>query len=263
VDDQQFARLLKYFGYSWKGYRKVRKGVKKRISRHMQELECRDVDEYLDRIESNPEALAACRRRMTVPISRFFRDLRLWEVLFDRVLPELADNERGKEHIDVWCAGCAGGEETYSFKILWKEFGGGHAVPDLKIVATDVNPDHLKRAKEGVYTRGSLREVIEEREKKWFDQIKKDHFSVKPNLKEKITWQAHDLLGDEAPGRFHMVFLRNNLLTYYDQKMIVNPLARVTAAMHDGGFLIIGSKESMPEIDAIRPYDRCIYRKGG
>jgi len=38
MNDEQFRQLLDYFQYSWAGYRKVRKGVKKRISRHMQGL---------------------------------------------------------------------------------------------------------------------------------------------------------------------------------------------------------------------------------
>jgi len=36
MDDKEFSQLLQYLGLSWQGYRKVRKGVKKRVSRHMQ-----------------------------------------------------------------------------------------------------------------------------------------------------------------------------------------------------------------------------------
>ena len=38
MDDDSFRRLLDRLGLSWQGYAKVRKGVKKRIQRHMQEL---------------------------------------------------------------------------------------------------------------------------------------------------------------------------------------------------------------------------------
>ena len=51
MDDLQFRQLLDYFCYSWDGYRRVRKGVKKRISRHMQQLGCRSVDEYFHILE--------------------------------------------------------------------------------------------------------------------------------------------------------------------------------------------------------------------
>ena len=46
MDDQQFRELLDHFGYSWEGYRRVRRGVKKRISKHLRQLGCRSIDEY-------------------------------------------------------------------------------------------------------------------------------------------------------------------------------------------------------------------------
>jgi chemotaxis protein methyltransferase CheR len=56
MDDDSFRRLLNRLGLSWQGYAKVRKGVKKRIGRHMQELGLLTVDDYL-RTLSDPEIL--------------------------------------------------------------------------------------------------------------------------------------------------------------------------------------------------------------
>ncbi|MFW6332707.1 MAG: hypothetical protein ACOC23_05345, partial [Thermodesulfobacteriota bacterium] len=102
MDDPQFRMLLDHFERPWKGYRKVRKGVKKRISRHMQEIGTRNMAAYLDRVEEDPSVRRECLRRMTVSISRFFREKQLWKVLRDRVLPELAG--RGIETLRVWSA---------------------------------------------------------------------------------------------------------------------------------------------------------------
>ena len=55
MDDQQFRQPLNCFGLSWYGYRKVRKGVKKCIRRHMQRLGCRTVREYLIDLDSSRE----------------------------------------------------------------------------------------------------------------------------------------------------------------------------------------------------------------
>ena len=55
MEDTQFRQLVDRFGYSWAGYRRVRKGVKKRLSRRMQEICCRNIDEYIDVIEQNRE----------------------------------------------------------------------------------------------------------------------------------------------------------------------------------------------------------------
>jgi len=53
MNDEQFLKLLNYFSFSWAGYRKVRKGVKKRIARHMTESGCLDMDAYIHRLETD------------------------------------------------------------------------------------------------------------------------------------------------------------------------------------------------------------------
>ena len=81
MDDDQFRLLLDYLGYSWRGYRRVRKGVKKRIRRHMQQLGCRHIPSYLNMLTLQAETRQECEMLMTVPISRFFRDRHIWQML--------------------------------------------------------------------------------------------------------------------------------------------------------------------------------------
>lgn len=167
MDDHQFRQLLQRFGLSWKGYRKVRKGVKKRIRRHMRELGCQTVEAYLDELDKCEEVSQQCERLMTVSISRFFRDRRLWQVLQEEALPSLIEKE--KEKINVWCAGCACGEEVYSFKIVWETLKATwRRFPELEIMATDINPIYLDRAQGGIYPSSSLREVQKEVRLKYF-----------------------------------------------------------------------------------------------
>jgi chemotaxis protein methyltransferase CheR len=172
LDDHQFALLLRHMKYSWQGFRKVRKGVKKRVARHMQEIGCRDMDAYLQRISVDKAVRAECERVMTVSISRFFRDRRMWEILETRILPDLVTRDGAS--VSVWFAGCAGGEEVYSFRILWDNFTAGYKpAPQLRLIATDRNPANLERAKIGCYPGGSLREVDETLKAKWFSRKKK------------------------------------------------------------------------------------------
>jgi len=94
MDDKEFHQLLEFLGLSRQGYRKVRKGVKKRVGRHMQQLDCRNMREYLDQLEQSEDVRNQCARLMSVSISRFFRDKRLWQVLESRILPELIETHR-------------------------------------------------------------------------------------------------------------------------------------------------------------------------
>ena len=119
MDDHQFKQLLDFFNRSWKGYRKVRKGVKKRITRHMQAAGCRQIKAYLHLLEEDKTARKTCEQLLTVSISRFFRDRRVWETLREELLPEMTAGR--SEPVKFLSAGCARGEEVYSFRIIWEE----------------------------------------------------------------------------------------------------------------------------------------------
>lgn len=263
MDDHQFARLLDFFNYSWKGYRKVRKGVKKRVSRHMQELGCRNVDDYLERIKTDNAIQTECKRRMTVSISRFFRDRLMWQILEEQILPELT--RQGRFQVGIWFAGCAGGEEVYSFKMVWEAFKTRNKqVPGLLVIATDINPVYLERAQKGIYPPGTLREVDESRRSFWFERYRNAQYAVKLLLKEGIDWRVHDFLIDNPPASdFDIVFLRNNLLTYYPGETIQRPLERIIDALSPSGFLVIGAKEEMPwhGLTRLSRFSRYVFRK--
>lgn len=246
MDDQQFQQLLDYLGLSWRGYRKVRKGVKKRISRHMKDLGCQNVATYLIELATNEEERHICERLMTVSISRFFRDKKLWETLQNEIVPQLI--ERPQEKISVWGAGCASGEEVYSLKIIWEDLRPTYPhLPNMEIMATDLNPQYLERAKAGAYPSSSLKELPEKLICLYFHkQTEKNFYLVKALLKNGIVWKNHNLLNDPPGDKFDLIFLRNNLLTYYNDVIKISVLRKVTDCLSDNGFLIIGSHEKLP-----------------
>ena len=219
MDDVQFRRLLHHLGLSWAGYRKVRKGVKKRISRHMQTLNCSNMAGYLHEIDRNREAREECNRLMTVSISRFLRDRKLWDLLFNEVLPELI--EQHPQEIRVWSAGCACGEEVYSLKILWDTLESSYGpLPNLNITATDTNPLTLERARVGRYPASSLKEVSEGVRSLYFHSEEGGkNYRIIEALKMGLDWRVHNFLSDTLESQFLIIFLRNSLLTYYGDEI--------------------------------------------
>ena len=246
MDDDQFRQLLDWFDYSWSGYRKVRKGVKKRISRHMQELKCPNINTYLDLLNKSAELRQECEKRMAVSISRFFRDSQLWRDLEDDVLPPMI--ERGKQALRVWSAGCARGEEVYSFKIVWDHLNKKYGqLPEIEIVATDIHPDYIDKARAGVYAKSSMKEVPQEVREHYFDIGKSgNRFDIKAAFKKGIEWKVQDIFSDPPGSAFDMIFLRNNLLTYYKAHLKIEGLKRVLKALAPAGWLIVGSHEKLP-----------------
>jgi chemotaxis methyl-accepting protein methylase len=264
MDPRDFALLLDRFALSAEGYRKVRKGVQKRIVRHMQELRCPSMKDYLERLETDRDTEHEARRLMDVSISRFFRDGPLWRTLETEILPSLITEHPGG--LRVWSAGCALGQETYSLRILWNLLAEkADAMPPLELWATDINPAYLERAIEGIYPAGALARVPAEARARFFKPAGKKTFRVVDTLREGIRWQIHDLTADPPPARdFHIVFLRNNLLTYYRKEIVEAALPAIADSLVPGGILVIGRKEHLPGfLEGFRPHEAvpCLYRK--
>ncbi len=248
MDDPAFRRLLAALDLSWDGYRKVRKGAKKRVARHMQALGAPAMAGYLEILRADPAAEAACRRHLTVSISRFFRDRGLWQWL-SQVLPEMA-REIPEKEMRVLSAGCASGEEAYSFRMLWEDLReAGHGLPDLHLVGIDLHPDYLDRARKGRYPRSSLREIPDDCRERYFHRSPSGkRYRVRASLRDGIEWRRQDLL-TEGPGSgpWHLIFMRNNLLTYCRPPLARPALERIVGSLATGGLLIVGSHESLPE----------------
>lgn len=239
--DSDFRYLLDSLDRPWVGYRKVRKGVMKRLRRHMNSLGIRSVKKYLQVILDNPEEMEICLQCLLVTISRFFRDRQLWQDLHKYHLPSLLTSF--PEGLRFWSAGCASGEEPYSIAIVLDQL---RAAVHTEIIATDINPHNLDRARIGEYPESSLRELSDSCRAGYFDL---DEVSQQYRIKEKlktISWQQHDLFAPPIKGPFQIIFLRNSLLTYHTGCSLETQLRQIFSTLSPGGYLITGSHEKIP-----------------
>lgn len=261
MDDHQFYTILDRLHRSRRGYRKVRKGVKKRLARHMQQLECHTVSDYLNVLENSTEALRECEYLITVSISRFFRDRRLWTIMNDTIIPHFI--KTGCEELTVWSAGCALGQEVYSFKILWSQMESStEHLPRLFLWATDANLSYLERAKRGIYDETMLKGVAHDIRETFFHPMENGtSLEVAAYLKKDIRWDVYDFVRQSLPQkRFALIFLRNNLLTYYRREILDPAFHNILGCLAACGFLIIGSHEHLPfRVDDLVPVKGCEY----
>jgi chemotaxis methyl-accepting protein methylase len=226
----------------------------------MKALGCQDFEAYLRALDNDKELRAQCEVLMTVSISRFFRDRGFWETFESQIFPEIID--RNRERVKVWFAGCACGEEVFSFTILWDRLQDRFQdLPELKLLATDMNSVYLERARLGLFSRSSLKEVPADVKTKYFErQREKNQYRISPSLQRGISWRLHNLLDDPPDRNFHLIFLRNNLLTYYEKELKKPAFEKVVACLVPGGLLIIGSHEKLPmETNDLLPYNGSSY----
>ena len=109
------------------------------------------------------------------------------------------------------------------------------------------NRETLDRAQTGVYRASSLRELPAEWIAAHFTPLKgKKTFQIHPRLQRGIIWMQHDLLTEPPRVMFNVVFLRNNLLTYYRKSHQQAVLDKILNQISRPGLLIVGSKERCP-----------------
>ena len=230
----------------------------------MKSIECNNMASFLAELDKNDDIRHQCELLMTVSISRFFRDRALWQGLKEHILPEIMNV--GRKKVKFWSAGCACGEEVYSFKIIWNLLSDSYLhVPDLEAVATDINPVYLDRARSGIYPPSSLKEVTTEIRSRYFKQKgSKKLFEVKASLKKGITWTNHHLLSDRPGSDFDIIFLRNNVLTYYEDQLKKRAFSNVLESLAPCGILVLGSHETIPfetsDLTEVIPYSY-VFRK--
>src|SRR5689334_13604160 len=74
----------------WAGFRKVRTQVCKRLKRRIRQLGLPGFTAYRIRLESDPGEWRTLDDCCRITISRFFRDKQVFELLSERVLPDIA-----------------------------------------------------------------------------------------------------------------------------------------------------------------------------
>ena len=110
-----------------------------------------------------------------------------------------------------------------------------------------MHPDYIKKAKAGIYAKSSMKEVSQEVREQYFDILKSGHrFDIKAAFKRGIEWKVQDIFSNPPGPAFDIIFLRNNLLTYYKSHLKIEGLKRVLKALAPAGWLIVGSHEKLP-----------------
>lgn len=252
----------------WAGFRKVRKQVCKRIARRLRVLGLPGSDAYRVYLSANPDEWIALDRCCRITLSRFYRDHRVFDFLGETVLPVLATQalQRGDTCLQLWSAGCAGGEEPYSLALLWQRRvsplcpGVG-----LQILATDSDPRSLERAAVGCYSPASLKDLPAEWRETAFRRRNRE-YCLLPGYRSGVVFGCQDLRSGMPAGRFDLILCRNLVFTYYSIGLQQQLLAELQLRLCAGGALVIGAHEALPGTTAGLTHwsgAQAIFRWGG
>ncbi len=255
MEDNKCVNFLQWvlpkLNMRWRGFRKVRQQVCKRIDRRIFELGLSDIESYRNYLTENLKEWEILDHFCRITISCFYRDRMVFDYFSAEVLPVLVNSvvEKNDTVIRVWSVGCASGEEPYTIALLWHNLMR-QKFPNLRleIIATDIDPIVIKRAKEACYKHSSLRNLPVEWLTHAFDQ-QRDIYSLKQSIKEYVLFLNLDIRKETPSGLFHIILCRNLAFTYFDLKLQRSVLEKIYDKLETGGVLISGTHEKIPDDD--------------
>ncbi|MBO6763955.1 protein-glutamate O-methyltransferase CheR [Maricaulis sp.] len=197
------------------------------------------------RRESSDRLLWAITEALATHETFFFRDNTPFDLFKQEILPVLSRARGNTSTIRIWCAACSSGQEPYSLAMILEEEKARLGGLRFEIVATDMAPRVLEKAKAGVYSQFEVqRGLAIQRLVTHFDQSG-DQWRIKPNLRSMVTFQKQNLLENfSGMGTFDVIFCRN-VLIYFDADTKKRILQRLAAQTAGDGYLIMGAAETV------------------
>jgi chemotaxis protein methyltransferase CheR len=241
-DNAALHAVLRYAGIQH-GHYKL-KCIQRRLAMRMRVRGAATYDDYARLLDSDRNEARLLAEALTINVSRFFRNLPVFQAIAELVIPELW---RRSGMIRVWSAGCAGGEEAYSFAALFHRYAaavGGKAEDRVRIVGTDVDAASLRVAERAVYSEGALTEAPQELRDRYFERERAE-FAVGPELRRMVRFERRDLILDpEPPHSFDLIACRN-VIIYFEQRAQLTLLERFHRRSAPGAFLVLGRVEAI------------------
>jgi chemotaxis protein methyltransferase CheR len=242
--------------------------VQGRLLRRLRALGLRDFGAYCDLLRHDPQAeLGDLASAISTNVTSFFRESHHYDLLEQTLLPQwLSQKRRQGERLRIWSAGCSTGEEPYALAMVLAEALERHGGQvDAKILATDLSPQALEGAREGVYPIDKLGGVSPERRRRWFlrgEGSYEGYACVHPRLRELVAIQPLNLLHDwPMQGLFDAIFCRN-VVIYFDKPTKERLFRRYAGKLVPEGYLFLGHSESMHGLsDDFDLVGRTVYRK--
>lgn len=223
--------------------------ILRRIKRRAGHLDFHQLSEYLNYLTITTGEAEALSREFLISVTSFFRDVRAFEVLERRALPEILAGLAPDEELKMWVAGCATGEEAYSLAILVAEqLGEGLGSVIVKIFATDIDRVALEIAARGTYPIRIEKDIAPARLEKCFSR-QGEGYVIKPEIRKMILFAYHDLTKNPPYCNMRLISCRN-LLIYMTPVLQQKVFDTLLFGLKKEGYLFLGTSENPLPISA-------------
>ncbi|MDZ7710217.1 MAG: protein-glutamate O-methyltransferase [Roseovarius sp.] len=225
--------------------------VVSRLGKRLRKLELPDFTAYCRYLKGpgGSEERTRLISALTTNVTRFFREDHHFTALRESLLPPLLETARQGGRVRIWSAGCSTGEEPYSIAITLLELAPEAARCDIRILATDIDPEVVEVARSGVYPADAIGNLGKEQHHRYFEPVsdgaRTGSVRVADGPRELITFGVLNLIGQwPFRGSFDIIFCRN-VVIYFDAATQEVLWQRFSDLLAPGGHLFIGHSERL------------------
>ena len=237
------AILRAQLGHDFSGYRP--QTFLRRVERRMQVVNADNLHDYVARLRVSHDEAVLLFRDLLIRVTSFFRDKETFEVLENRVIPQLFAGKTADAAVRVWVPGCATGEEAYSLAILLREhmdkIEGG---PKVQVLATDIDDSSIVAARLGRYPATLLDGLSSQRRNRFFSSSQSG-FVVSKEIRDLCAFSTHNLIRDPPFSRMDLVSCRN-LLIYMRAELQAKVIPIFQYSLVPGGGIAAGGGRNRP-----------------
>jgi len=189
---------------------------------------------------------------LTIGETYFFRDKAALKVITSKVIPEYLAHDDQKKSLRIWSAGCCTGEEPYTIAMMLCEALPDIASRNIQILATDINPDFLAKARTGKYSRWSFRETPVGMRNKYF-KASGSMWQIDEQIRKMVTFSslnlATQILPSLHPDTSHMdAICCRNVLMYFSNDVIRGIASGFARCLKPGAWFVTSPVELNDDI---------------
>ena len=173
--------------------------VYSRLAKRLRVLGLRSFREYCALVEcaDGVDERQAMTAALTTNVTRFYREPHHFDDLRDRVMPALAARARAGGRVRLWSAACSNGQEPYSMALTVLSVLPEAAELDVRILATDIDPNMVAQGHAGVYSEDLLEPAPATLWRKHFDRAnERGAWSAGDQLRRLVSFRELNLIGD-------------------------------------------------------------------
>jgi chemotaxis protein methyltransferase CheR len=221
--------------------------VYSRLTKRLRALGLESFRDYCSLIaEDGSEEHAKMCSALTTNVTKFFREKHHFEHFKKFELPKLIALAKSGKKVRIWSAGCSSGEEPYSIALTILSKLPDARAYDIKILATDFNPNVLAVGIAGHYPADEMKDVERELREQWMDEINVDrekHLQLDDAVLRLVSFKQLNLMSTwPMKGTFHIIFCRN-VVIYFDDQTQSRIWQRMMPLLDNSGMLYIGHSE--------------------